>query len=127
MYGSHNVSNGSTCLFRHCCSLLYIVQWLIVHTTILVSSTSLYFQLAYVCIGLNVYRSCTVSTFLKKFKEFPKQHIAFEWPGSWQMAFNNIVAIFLFMVWVKLFKYINLSKTLGQLGYTLIRVTKLIT
>lgn len=50
----------------------------------------------------------------------------FEYVGYWQTQFNNLVALTVFLAWIKIFKYISFNKTMTQLSSTLSRVSIII-
>ena len=53
-----------------------------------------------------------------------KQFVDFANLGSKQRSFNETVAVFVLLAWLKLFKYLNFNKTMLHLGTTLKRCAK---
>lgn len=80
--------------------------------------------LGVVCVVFNLYRTVTVGKLLKNLLNHPKQYANFEVLGFWQTQFNNIVAIAVFVSWIKVFKYISFNKTMTQLSSTLSKCAK---
>ncbi|XP_017751412.1 PREDICTED: polycystin-2 [Rhinopithecus bieti] len=79
--------------------------------------------LSVVAIGINIYRTSNVEVllqFLEDQNTFPNfEHLAY-----WQIQFNNIAAVTVFFVWIKLFKFINFNRTMSQLSTTMSRCAK---
>ncbi|XP_026916345.1 polycystin-2 [Acinonyx jubatus] len=79
--------------------------------------------LSVVAIGINIYRTSNVEVllqFLEDQNTFPNfEHLAY-----WQIQFNNIAAVIVFFVWIKLFKFINFNRTMSQLSTTMSRCAK---
>ncbi|XP_008572478.1 PREDICTED: polycystin-2 [Galeopterus variegatus] len=79
--------------------------------------------LSVVAIGINIYRTTNVDVllqFLEDQNTFPNfEHLAY-----WQIQFNNIAAVTVFFVWIKLFKFINFNRTMSQLSTTMSRCAK---
>uniref|UniRef100_A0A8B9PJW7 Polycystin 2 like 2, transient receptor potential cation channel n=1 Tax=Apteryx owenii TaxID=8824 RepID=A0A8B9PJW7_APTOW len=44
--------------------------------------------------------------------------------ASWQVHYNNMIAVSVFFAWIKIFKYIRFNKTMTQLSSTLSRCAK---
>ncbi|XP_019523621.1 PREDICTED: polycystin-2 [Hipposideros armiger] len=79
--------------------------------------------LSVVAIGISIYRTSNVDVllqFLEDQNTFPNfEHLAY-----WQIQFNNIAAVIVFFVWIKLFKFINFNRTMSQLSTTMSRCAK---
>uniref|UniRef100_A0A7N5JGZ7 Polycystin-2 n=1 Tax=Ailuropoda melanoleuca TaxID=9646 RepID=A0A7N5JGZ7_AILME len=79
--------------------------------------------LSVVAVGINIYRTSNVEVllqFLEDQNTFPNfEHLAY-----WQIQFNNIAAVIVFFVWIKLFKFINFNRTMSQLSTTMSRCAK---
>uniref|UniRef100_A0A8I5NKZ5 Polycystin-2 n=1 Tax=Papio anubis TaxID=9555 RepID=A0A8I5NKZ5_PAPAN len=79
--------------------------------------------LSVVAIGISIYRTSNVEVllqFLEDQNTFPNfEHLAY-----WQIQFNNIAAVTVFFVWIKLFKFINFNRTMSQLSTTMSRCAK---
>lgn len=72
---------------------------------------------------INIYRMSNAEgllQFLEDQNSFPNfEHVAY-----WQIQFNNIAAVMVFLVWIKLFKFINFNRTMSQLSTTMSRCAK---
>lgn len=80
--------------------------------------------LSYACIGFGFYRYyLTENTLPETLKEFDK-FINVYWLGFWETQFNNSIAVLVFLIWIKVFKYISFNKTMGQLSLTMSRSAK---
>ncbi|ELW70198.1 Polycystin-2 [Tupaia chinensis] len=79
--------------------------------------------LSVVAIGINIYRTSNVEV-LMQFLEHQNTFPNFEHLAYWQIQFNNIAAVTVFLVWIKLFKFINFNRTMSQLSTTLSRCAK---
>lgn len=58
-------------------------------------------QLSVAAIGINIYRRSTVDMLLKKQLEDQNAFPNFEPLAYWQIQFNNIAAVTVFFVWIK--------------------------
>ncbi|XP_038625104.1 polycystin-2 isoform X2 [Tachyglossus aculeatus] len=79
--------------------------------------------LSVVAIGISIYRVSTVELLLK-FLEDKSTFPNFEPLAYWQIQFNNVAAVTVFFVWIKLFKFINFNRTMSQLSTTMSRCAK---
>nr|XP_006042336.2 polycystin-2 isoform X3 [Bubalus bubalis] len=79
--------------------------------------------LSVVAIGINIYRTSNVEVLLQ-FLEDQNTFPNFENLAYWQTQFNNIAAVIVFFVWIKLFKFINFNRTMSQLSTTMSRCAK---
>ncbi|KAJ6655408.1 hypothetical protein lerEdw1_005405 [Lerista edwardsae] len=75
-------------------------------------------------IGINIYRTSTVDSLLKLLLENQNSFPNFEPLAYWQTQFNNIAAVTMFFVWMKLFKFISFNRTMNQLSTTVSRCAK---
>ncbi|KAG8134386.1 hypothetical protein E2320_007498 [Naja naja] len=75
-------------------------------------------------IGLNIYQISTVDKLLKKLLEDQNSFPNFEPLAYWQTQFNNVAAVTMFFVWIKLFKFISFNRTMNQLSTTMSRCAK---
>ncbi|XP_038197320.1 polycystin-2 isoform X2 [Arvicola amphibius] len=79
--------------------------------------------LSIVAVVINIYRMSNVEgllRFLEDQNTFPNfEHVAY-----WQIQFNNIAAVNVFLVWIKLFKFISFNRTMSQLSTTMSRCAK---
>uniref|UniRef100_A0A3B4YFM2 Polycystin-2 n=1 Tax=Seriola lalandi dorsalis TaxID=1841481 RepID=A0A3B4YFM2_SERLL len=80
--------------------------------------------LSVVAIIMNITRTAMVSNLLKGLLENHTAHPSFEPLGNLQVQFNNVAAVIVFFSWVKLFKFININKTMSQLSSTMSRCAK---
>ncbi|XP_027709222.1 polycystin-2 [Vombatus ursinus] len=79
--------------------------------------------LSIVAIGIDIYRKSNVGLLLKYLEDqntFPN----LEPLAYWQIQFNNVTAVMVFFVWIKLFKFINFNRTMSQLSTTMSRCAK---
>ncbi|XP_055953572.1 polycystin-2-like [Argiope bruennichi] len=76
------------------------------------------------CIGFSVYRNMVMDDLLQELLSQPDNYPNFEFLGYWQTQFNNLVALTVFLAWIKIFKYISFNKTMTQLSSTLSRCSK---
>ncbi|XP_043827948.1 polycystin-2 isoform X2 [Dromiciops gliroides] len=79
--------------------------------------------LSIVAIGIDIYRKSNVEvllTYLEDQNTFPN----LEPLAYWQIQFNNVTAVMVFFVWIKLFKFINFNRTMSQLSTTMSRCAK---
>ncbi|XP_036988869.2 polycystin-2 isoform X3 [Artibeus jamaicensis] len=79
--------------------------------------------LSVVAIGINIHRTSNVDVLLR-FLEDQNTFPNFEHLAYWQIQFNNIAAVVVFFVWIKLFKFINFNRTMSQLSTTMSRCAK---
>ncbi|XP_024059713.1 polycystin-2 [Terrapene carolina triunguis] len=80
--------------------------------------------LSVAAIGINMYRRSTVDMLLKKQLEDQNAFPNFEPLAYWQIQFNNIAAVTVFFVWIKLFKFVSFNRTMNQLSTTMSRCAK---
>ncbi|XP_061439044.1 polycystin-2 isoform X2 [Rhineura floridana] len=80
--------------------------------------------LSLAAIGINIYRTSTVDRLLKELLENQNCFPNFEPLAYWQTQFNNIAAVTMFFVWMKLFKFISFNRTMSQLSTTMSRCAK---
>lgn len=96
-------------------------------------------QLGYTAIGFSTYRQIVIDQSLDSLLSSPDTYANFEFLSWAQSAFNDISAVLLFFVWIKVscnvplsvshvrvqvFKYISFNKTMTQLSSTLSRSAK---
>ncbi|KAJ4441936.1 hypothetical protein ANN_11799, partial [Periplaneta americana] len=79
--------------------------------------------LAYVLIVFSIYRYIVIRPMINELLE-EKKYANFDFIGFWQVQYNNAVGVLVFLVWIKLFKYISFNKTMAQLSITLSRCAK---
>ncbi|XP_030835833.1 polycystic kidney disease protein 2 isoform X3 [Strongylocentrotus purpuratus] len=81
-------------------------------------------MISVVCVAFSVYRYLTVANLIEGLLAEPDIYPDFEYMGYWQDLFNNIIAVNVFLAWIKTFKYISFNKTMTQLSSTLSRCAK---
>ncbi|KAK7930536.1 hypothetical protein WMY93_006931 [Mugilogobius chulae] len=88
--------------------------------------TSWQFQqcLSIVAIIMNITRTAMGGNLLKILLENHTAHPNFETLANLQVQYNNVAAVIVFFSWVKLFKFININKTMSQLSTTMSRCAK---
>uniref|UniRef100_A0A8D1YM94 Polycystin-2 n=1 Tax=Sus scrofa TaxID=9823 RepID=A0A8D1YM94_PIG len=79
--------------------------------------------LSVAAIGINIHRTSNVEMLLQ-FLEDQNTYPNFENLAYWQIQFNNIAAVIVFFVWIKLFKFISFNRTMSQLSTTMSRCAK---
>ncbi|GAB1289916.1 Polycystin-2 [Apodemus speciosus] len=79
--------------------------------------------LSLVAMVINIYRTSNAEG-LRQFLEDQNSFPNFEHVAYWQIQFNNIAAVMVFLVWIKLFKFINFNRTMSQLSTTMSRCAK---
>ncbi|XP_015913984.2 polycystin-2 [Parasteatoda tepidariorum] len=79
---------------------------------------------SFLCIGFSVYRNMVIDGLIEELLSKPDSYPNFEYLGYWQTQFNNLVALTVFLAWIKIFKYISFNKTMTQLSSTLSRCSK---
>ncbi|XP_072051319.1 polycystin-2-like isoform X2 [Amphiura filiformis] len=77
-----------------------------------------------VCMGFYLYRSMTVDAMIEDLLSRPDDYADFEYLGYWATVFNSVIAVAVFLAWIKVFKYISFNKTMTQLSSTLSRCAK---
>ncbi|VDL91743.1 unnamed protein product [Schistocephalus solidus] len=80
--------------------------------------------LASVCAGFNIYRTYAVQKNLGNLLASPDVYPNFERLSYWEMQFDYAVGILVFLVWIKIFKYVSFNKTMNQLNLTLCSCAK---
>ncbi|XP_071455774.1 polycystin-2-like protein 1 [Hetaerina americana] len=80
--------------------------------------------IAWVAVVFNIYRFIAVKMMLAKMLEDVNKYSNFEFLGFWQAQFNNGIAILVFFVWIKMFKFMSFNKTMADLSKTLSRSAK---
>lgn len=80
--------------------------------------------LAYIAAIFSIYRTAEVNDKLDALIANENQYANFEDLGYWQRNFNIMVAISVFIVWIKLFKYLGFNRTMVQMSTTLSKCAK---
>uniref|UniRef100_A0A8C5PTC4 Polycystic kidney disease 2-like 2 protein n=1 Tax=Leptobrachium leishanense TaxID=445787 RepID=A0A8C5PTC4_9ANUR len=75
-------------------------------------------------VGFNVYRTVQVSLSLKNLLEDPNTYPNLHFLAYWQIQYNNVIALNVFFSWIKIFKYISFTTTMGLLSSALFRCAK---
>jgi hypothetical protein len=74
-----------------------------------------------VCIVFNIYSQFQVDSILDSLLANENQFADFEFICYWQTQFNNVIALAVFLAWMKIFKYTSFNKTMTQLTETIAR------
>lgn len=80
--------------------------------------------LTYGCLAVNMYRTFEVNTVLESILKTRDEFANFGLIAQWQEYFNDLVAITLFLAWMKVFKYISFNQTMAELENTLLTCAK---
>uniref|UniRef100_T1INT4 EF-hand domain-containing protein n=1 Tax=Strigamia maritima TaxID=126957 RepID=T1INT4_STRMM len=80
--------------------------------------------LSLIYIGFSAYRTLEVNSVLGDLLADPTQFPDFDLLGFWQLQNNNVLALIVFVSWIKIFKYISFNRTMTQLSSTLRRSSK---
>lgn len=81
-------------------------------------------MLSVVAIIMNIARTAMGGNLLTILLDHHTAHPSFEALANLQVQYNNVAAIIVFFSWVKLFKFININKTMSQLSTTMSRCAK---
>uniref|UniRef100_A0A0R3W376 PKD_channel domain-containing protein n=1 Tax=Taenia asiatica TaxID=60517 RepID=A0A0R3W376_TAEAS len=76
------------------------------------------------CAGFNIYRTIRVKATLSSLLSNPNKYSNFERLSYWEMQFNYAIGVLVFLVWIKIFKYVSFNKTMNQLNLTLANCAK---
>jgi polycystin 2 len=76
------------------------------------------------CMAFYLYRAMKVDELIEVLLNRPDQYSDFEFLGYCQSIFNNVIAVVVFLAWIKVFKYISFNKTMTQLSSTLSKCAK---
>ncbi|XP_025957712.2 polycystin-2-like protein 2 [Dromaius novaehollandiae] len=77
-----------------------------------------------IAIAFNIYRTVEVSLLMEELLSNSSVYPDFYFLASWQVHYNNMIAVNVFFAWIKIFKYISFNKTMTQLSSTLSRCAK---
>ncbi|XP_048387001.2 polycystin-2 isoform X2 [Stegostoma tigrinum] len=80
--------------------------------------------LSLIAICINIYRTSIVNELMRESLESQNSYPNLEPLAYWQIQFNNMVAVVVFFVWIKIFKFISINKTMTQLSSTMSRCAK---
>ncbi|NXA46347.1 PK2L2 protein, partial [Nothocercus julius] len=75
-------------------------------------------------IAFNIYRTVEVSLLMEELLSNSSVYPDFYFLASWQVHYNNMIAVNVFFAWIKIFKYVSFNKTMTQLSSTLSRCAK---
>ncbi|VDN98329.1 unnamed protein product [Rodentolepis nana] len=75
--------------------------------------------LSCVCAGFNIFRTVRVNATISSLLSNLDAYSNFERLSYWEMQFSNAVGLLVFLVWIKIFKYVSFNKTMNQLNLTL--------
>lgn len=82
-----------------------------------------FFQLSYAYLYCGIKRYYMVEAKLKDLEDYMDSYPNFEQEAVWQLHHNNIIAVLLFFIYMKIFKYITFNKTMAQLNNTIKNVS----
>ncbi|KFQ35103.1 Polycystic kidney disease 2-like 2 protein, partial [Mesitornis unicolor] len=77
-----------------------------------------------IAIVFNIYRTSKVSELMKELLSDADVYPDFYFLASWQVLYDNMIAVTIFLAWIKIFKYVRLNNTMTQLSSTLSRCAK---
>nr|VZI35510.1 unnamed protein product [Spirometra erinaceieuropaei] len=80
--------------------------------------------LASLCAGFNICRTYSVNKNLADLLASPDVYPNFERLSYWEMQFTYAVGVLVFLVYIKIFKYVSFNKTMNQLNLTLGKCAK---
>nr|VZI36668.1 unnamed protein product [Spirometra erinaceieuropaei] len=80
--------------------------------------------LASLCAGFNICRTYSVNKNLAELLASPDVYPNFERLSYWEMQFTYAVGVLVFLVYIKIFKYVSFNKTMNQLNLTLAKCAK---
>uniref|UniRef100_A0A4W3H8Z4 Uncharacterized protein n=1 Tax=Callorhinchus milii TaxID=7868 RepID=A0A4W3H8Z4_CALMI len=75
--------------------------------------------LSLLAIVFSIYRTAKVSLVLEKLLENSFKYPNLYFLAYWQNQYNNMIAITVFIAWIKIFKFISFNETMTQLATTL--------
>ncbi|KAK9745781.1 Polycystin domain [Popillia japonica] len=74
--------------------------------------------------GMSIYKFIIVVKVLMAVEQQPNEYFGFFRFGLWEIDTRNYQAVTLFLVYMKIFKYLSFNKTMGQLNNTLRKCAK---
>ncbi|CAO1427444.1 unnamed protein product [Diamesa hyperborea] len=80
--------------------------------------------IAYYIIGFQLFRYVHIRNKIDTYKKNPERLFSFDVLSFWQLVYVNCLGICLFLIWIKVLKYINFNTTMKQFGNTLARSAK---
>lgn len=78
--------------------------------------------IAYFAFGVSIFRVVHITDKLEGYIANPEKYVNFERLSFLQLQFVDFTAICVFLIWIKILKYISFNKTMGQFAATLGRV-----
>ncbi|XP_065591144.1 polycystin-2-like protein 2 [Cyrtonyx montezumae] len=75
-------------------------------------------------IGFNIYCTTEVSLLMEEFLSNAYVYPDFYFLAFWQVIYDNMIAVNVFLAWLKIFKYMSFSSTMTQLSSTISRCAK---
>jgi polycystin 2 len=75
-------------------------------------------------IAFNIHRTVIVDSLLSTLLQRPDVFADFSSLSYWQYVFNVLIAVLVFVAWLKLFKFIAFNRTMTHLSSTLSRAAK---
>lgn len=82
------------------------------------------FQIAYLALIYNLVHPLYVKDIMRRAKSNFDEFISIDFICFWNLVYIDIMGIVVFLVWIKMFKYISFNKTMLQFSTTLRRVNK---
>ena len=61
----------------------------------------LFCQVSVVCMAFYLYRTMTVDAMIEELLSRPDDYADFEFLGYWASVFNNVIAVAVFLAWIK--------------------------
>ncbi|KAM9373275.1 polycystin-2-like protein 2 [Phaethornis superciliosus] len=123
----------ASCEITFCC---FIIAFIIREAIKIVKLKKKYFKNAWnwlellllvvsiLAIAFNIYRTVQVSLLMEELLSNDHVYPDFYFLAYWQILYDDMIAVTIFLAWIKIFKYINLSKTMTQLSSTLSHCAK---
>lgn len=71
-----------------------------------------------------MFRFFHINNKINDYKRSPEMFVTFDVLSFWQMIYVNCLGMCIFLVWIKVLKYINFNTTMKQFGKTLERSAK---
>ncbi|NWW44920.1 PK2L2 protein, partial [Pedionomus torquatus] len=110
---------------------LFIITFIIQEAKKIIKLKKKYFESAWNCLDVlllvvsvltiifNIYRTAKVSLLMEKLLSDPNEYPNFYFLAFWQVFYNDLIAVNVFVAWIKIFKYLRFNKTMMQLSSTL--------
>ncbi|KAL3319447.1 polycystic kidney disease 2-like 1 [Cichlidogyrus casuarinus] len=72
-----------------------------------------------ICAGFSIYRTIKVNEILKFLVEQQNFFPNFEFVSYWEIQYNYVISLLLFISWIKLFKFINFNRAMTLMSVSL--------